>query len=114
MFLTFKERWWLEVGEKNPFVPVHVQVSELALIPESEIIVLKLPGQTPVTIYYIGPAQIKKVEEYFAERNYSPWREEGERIAQKKRHRSSNKKSRKDTGLLPADNGTYVRAAMGV
>jgi len=103
------------VGEKNPFVPVHVQVSDLVLIPESGIIVLKLPGQTPVTIYYIGPAQIKKVEEYFAERKYSPWKKGGIDLAQKKRRRSGNKAPRKDTGsLLPADNGTYVQAAMGV
>ncbi|WP_170291253.1 hypothetical protein [Neomoorella glycerini] len=103
------------MGEKNPFVPVHVQVSELVLIPESEIIVLKLPGQPPVTVYYIGPAQIEKVEEYFAGRKpYSPWREGGDLIAQKKRHRSGNKKSRQDTCLLPAGSEPYVRAVMGI
>jgi hypothetical protein len=104
------------VGEKNPFVPVHVQVSELVLIPESEIIVLKPPGQPPVTVYYIGPAQIEMVEEYFArkEKLYSPWRKEGESFAQKKRPRSNNKKSRQDTGLLPAGGEPYVRAVMGI
>ncbi|WP_141263894.1 hypothetical protein [Moorella sp. E308F] len=104
------------MGEKNPFVPVHVQVSELVLIPESEIIVLKPPGQTPVTVYYIGPAQMEKVEEYFASKwkLYSPWRKEGDSLAQKKRRRSGNKAPRKDTGLLPSDSGTYVRAVMGV
>ncbi|WP_062285133.1 hypothetical protein [Neomoorella mulderi] len=104
------------MGEKNPFVPVHVQVSGLVLIPESEIIVLKPPGQPPVTVYYIGPAQIEKVEKYFAgERKlYSPWREGGDLIAQKKRYRSGNKKSWQDTGLLPAGSESYVRAAMGI
>ncbi|WP_258360179.1 hypothetical protein [Moorella sulfitireducens (nom. illeg.)] len=83
-------------------MPVHVQVSKLVLIPESEIIVMNLPGQPPVTVYYIGPAQIEKVEEYFAgERKlYSPWRKGGDPVAQKRRHRSGNKKSRQDTGLL--------------
>ncbi|WP_062285934.1 hypothetical protein [Neomoorella mulderi] len=104
------------MGEKNPFVPIHVQVSELVLMPESEIMVLKLPGQTPVTVYYIGPAQVEKVEEYFAGKwkLYSPWRKEGEYIAQKKRRRGGNKAPRKDMGLLPADSEPYVRAAMGV
>ncbi|WP_129588645.1 hypothetical protein [Moorella stamsii] len=104
------------MGEKNPFVPVHVQVSGLVLIPESEIMVMKLPGQPPVTVYYIGPAQIERVEEYFASERkpYSPWREGGDPIAQKKRCRSGNKKSRQDTGLLPAGSGPYVRAAMGI
>ncbi|WP_170066277.1 hypothetical protein [Neomoorella humiferrea] len=97
-------------------MPVHVQVSGLVLIPESEIMVMKLPGQPPVTVYYIGPAQIEKVEEYFAgERKlYSPWREGGDSFAQKRRRRSGNKAPRKDTGLLPAGGEPYVRAALGI
>ncbi|OIQ11573.1 hypothetical protein [Neomoorella thermoacetica] len=103
------------MGEKNPFVPVHVIISDLVLVPESEIIVMKLPGQPPLTVYRIGPAQIEMVDEYFARRKpYSPWRKESEPIAQKRRHRSGNQASRKDTDLLPADNEPYVRAALGV
>lgn len=61
------------IGIYSEFVPVHVQVSDLRLVPEGEIIILKLPGQTPVTVYHIGPGQIKMVEEYFAQISYSPW-----------------------------------------
>ncbi|WP_187296499.1 hypothetical protein [Neomoorella thermoacetica] len=103
------------MGDKNPFVPVHVVISDLVLVPESEIAIIKLPGQPPMTVYRIGPAQIEMVEEYFTRRKlYSPWRKEGEHIAQKRRHRGGNQASRKDTDLLPADNEPYVRAALGV
>ncbi|WP_338826358.1 hypothetical protein [Neomoorella thermoacetica] len=103
------------MGEKNPFVPVHVIISDLVLVPESEIIVMKLPGQPPLTVYRIGPAQVKMVEEYFAKRKpYSPWQKGGKHIAKQEGRRSGNKASRKDTGLLPAGGEPYVRAALGV
>ncbi|WP_338826086.1 hypothetical protein [Neomoorella thermoacetica] len=103
------------MGEKNPFVPVHVIISDLVLVPESEIIVMKLPGQPPLTVYRIGPAQVKKVEEYFAKQKpYSPWQKGGKHIAKQEGSRSGNKASRKDTGLLPAGSEYPVRAALGV
>jgi hypothetical protein len=64
----------MTIGIYSGFVPVHVQVSELVLVPEGEIEVYKPSGEPPVTKYRIGPAQIEKVNEYFAQKTkYSPW-----------------------------------------
>lgn len=64
----------MTIGIYSEFVPVHVQVSELVLVPEGEIEVYKPSGEPPVTKYRIGPAQIEKVNEYFAQKTkYSPW-----------------------------------------
>lgn len=64
----------MAIGIYSEFVPVHVQVSELILVPESEIVIYKPPGQPSVTKYYIGRGQIEKVEEYIMQKTrFSPW-----------------------------------------
>lgn len=64
----------MAIGIYSEFVPVHVQVSELILVPESEIVIRKPSGQLPVTEYRIGPGQLEKVNEYIAQKTkYSPW-----------------------------------------
>ncbi|MGI9862926.1 hypothetical protein SDD30_16230 [Moorella naiadis] len=73
-FLIFEGQGVIMVGIYSEFVPVHVQVSELSLVPEGEIEIYKPSGGQPVTKYRISPAQIEKVNEYFAQKTrYSPW-----------------------------------------
>jgi hypothetical protein len=63
------------VGDKNPFVPIHVKYEIFPLIPESEIQVIHYKGQPPVVVYYVSQAQIEALLRWYEERKkrYSPW-----------------------------------------
>ncbi|MBE3582215.1 MAG: hypothetical protein IMW96_11400 [Thermoanaerobacteraceae bacterium] len=68
------------MGEKNPFVPVHVECEIFPLIPESEIQVIHYKGQPPVVAYYVSRAQIEALLKWHEKRKkmYSPWAKRNE------------------------------------
>ncbi|MGB9660743.1 MAG: hypothetical protein ACPL5F_01835 [Moorellaceae bacterium] len=66
------------MGEKNPFVPVHVQCEVFPLVPdggEIRIIRYKEKGIAPVLVYHVSQAQIEALLEWYERRRkmFSPW-----------------------------------------
>ncbi|MCG0278225.1 MAG: hypothetical protein L5656_06800 [Thermanaeromonas sp.] len=108
------------MGEKNPFVPIRVKCKLPPLIPEGEIRIIYYRGQPPVIAYHVSQAQIEALLEWYEARRkaYSPWtrkrRERGFDALEEEGYRGDYKKPYEDTSLLPADNRSSVRAAVGV